>query len=196
MPSTVRQIVEGVGLEVDAICQWDESISADYMGVYVVAFADDPDDLLTRPDVEFSREVLRQWLHRVPALRVDEEPASVDSLSQRLSEFWLPDETILYIGQTSVSLTRRLRQYVRHNIGDTAPHAGGQWIKVLEHLPHLNIFAVPSEDPRVDECRMLESFTEDVSTLSKEQLRDPLRPYPFANLTGPLERKNTGIRRG
>jgi hypothetical protein len=45
--------------------------------------------------------------------------------------FWLPDQTIVYIGRAK-QLTRRLRQFRRHVYGKKSPHRGGQAILLLD----------------------------------------------------------------
>jgi hypothetical protein len=45
--------------------------------------------------------------------------------------FWLPDQTIIYIGRAK-QLTRRLRQFRRHVYGKKSPHRGGQAILLLD----------------------------------------------------------------
>lgn len=136
-----------------------------------------------------------QWIHRVPMLTLDGGRApSADALTRRLGEFWLPDESVLYVGQTSTSLRQRIRQYYRTPLGDRRPHAGGHWIKTLSTLAETLVYYAESADPRTAESRLLQAFVDQVSASTKQALRDPNRPFPFANLEFPQgNRKQHGI---
>lgn len=119
-----------------------------------------------------------------------------DRLVERLKSFWLPDETILYIGMTGSSLGKRVRDYYKTKLGDPKPHRGGQWIKTLENLEHLNIYwtTTEKENAKALEQAFLRTFVENVSQKSLTHLSDPYHPYPFANIEFPKgTKKNHGI---
>ncbi len=193
MPTTVRQLVESVGLQIDQTYKWGEAVSSGFKGVYIIAIAATKDHLsvMARPSINL--RALRGWINRAQGLAVDGEPASVETIEIRLKQYWLPEETILYIGQTGRTITQRLNQFYGHQLGAPAPHSGGQWIKTLNNLEELTIYIVPTQEPAETENTMLEQFVSNVTLDSKASHREPNKAYPFANIAGPLGRKDTGI---
>jgi hypothetical protein len=92
-------------------------------------------------------------------------------------ERWLPNEPIIYIGQTSKqTIAKRVRQFYRHRYGDRSPHRGGQAVKLLLE-PYttppfeLWVYWAPSPDPLDLEHKMLSIFKQRVGR------------QPFANRT-------------
>ena len=113
--------------------------------------------------------------------------------SNALSEFWLSDESTLYIGKTS-SLRNRVRGYYKTPLGDRRPHAGGHWIKTLSLLSETFVYYAESPDPEHAESRLIQAFVTRVSSSTKHRLRDAEHPFPFANLEFPRgNRKDHGI---
>ncbi len=49
------------------------------------------------------------WLERVPGLLLDGERPTATQLAARLGSFWLPEQTVVYVGRTSKSLARARR---------------------------------------------------------------------------------------
>jgi hypothetical protein len=129
-------------------------------------------------------KAVEQWIERVPMIELAGKTPSTDALAHHLSEFWLPDESILYIGKAS-SLTSRLRDYYNTPLGDRRPHAGGHWIKTLSVLPDTFVHFAETSDPESKEDVLLRAFIRNVSKSTKERLRDPNHPFPFANLEFP-----------
>ena len=62
------------------------------------------------------------------------EPPAVESLPARVREFWIPGQTVVYIGLAGTSLGIRVGQFYRTPLGDRGPHAGGHWPKALDGL--------------------------------------------------------------
>ncbi len=145
--------------------------------------------------VPIDHEALNRWISRVPELKLNGCKPSSDTLAKRLGEFWLPDESILYIGQTSRrSLETRTKQYYKHVLGKPSPHRGGHWIKTLTILNEIFIHYAESSDPKETESRLIKAFISQVSSSSRRRLRDAERPFPFANLEFPSGiRKDHGI---
>jgi hypothetical protein len=113
--------------------------------------------------------------------------------------YWLPDESIIYIGKAT-TLGPRLGQYYSTPLGDKRPHAGGHWIKTLSNLNALTVHYSEIEeghDPEQLERRMLVSFSKNVSAQSKALHPQPTLAIPFANLEiKGVGRRNHGIARG
>jgi len=196
MPSTVFDLFEAVSLEATGFVPWLDSIPSNDPGVYIVSMS---------PELDLNSRLFKQapidpvaitnWISRVPRLELDQNPGpSSAKLMERLSEFWLPDESVLYIGQTSSSLRNRVRQYLKTPLGDRRPHAGGHWIKTLSILNETFVHFAKSPDPKGIEQELLQAFVDRVSRTTRNGLRDPKRPFPFANLEFPTgNRKRHGI---
>jgi hypothetical protein len=123
-------------------------------------------------------------LNLCPDLALDANPPTVAELEKRLSQCWIPDEVILYIGLAS-SLRSRIRGYYRTPLGARRPHSGGHFLKTLRNIYDLFVHYAPTDDPDDCEQKMLKAFCENTSTRSKSLLHDPAHPFPFANLEHP-----------
>jgi hypothetical protein len=175
------------GLSVGGVVSWGKAPTSHSPGVYIVSLRD-PIDVAPLDDT-----AIQKWIHRVPGMRLDGAPPTVATLRERLGQFWLPTERILYIGLAGTSLATRLRQYYRTPLGDRRPHSGGHWIKTLSVLPETEVTWAEADEPAVAEGRLLESFGENVDTGIQRRLPDgPV--LPFANLqNGAGRRKPHGI---
>lgn len=125
---------------------------------------------------------------------------TAEDVARRLSEFWLPDEAILYIGQTGTPLSRRVADFYGTPLGARRPHAGGHWIQTLSNRGSLYVHCAASDNPTKHEADLFELFCQNVSAATRAQLRDPSHPFPFANLESPrghvssyAGRKNHGL---
>jgi len=137
------------------------------------------------PEAPISRDAVADWISYVPTLLLDKRRPTPETLAQRLSSFWLPDETVLYIGKAARSLKVGVGQYYRTRLGDRKPHAGGCWLKTLSILDQLTVFWACTEHPEQAEANLLSLFTGGVSHDTKSILRDSEHCFPFANLEYP-----------
>ncbi len=80
---------------------------------------------------------------------------------------WLPNEPVLYIGQTTRELRKRIGQFYYQKVGEKGPHAGGQVVKLL--ACDRWVYWSPTPEPRELEKAMIAAF--------KKQVGKP----PFAN---------------
>jgi len=187
MPTSVKELFDQANLSFNGPVKWGQIIPAKEPGVYVVSLSETADDkvycLLEKAPIE--TKMVKQWIEYVPNLKIDKIRPIVQDfvkrLSERLSEFWLPDETILYIGNTS-SISNRVNQYYETVLGDPRPHRGGHWIKTLKILEELYIYWAITNKYKDDKIRLLKIFKNNVSDKSKENLYDPFLSLPFANL--------------
>ena len=110
-----------------------------------------------------------------------------EAIAERLSEFWLSDENVVYIGKTDAKrgLAGRLHDYYRTALGNCGPHRGGHWIKTLKNMDSLHIYFAECAVPAQVEGILLKLFIEGVSESTRSALRDPDHPFPFANLEYP-----------
>lgn len=195
MPSTVESLFAVAGVIPNGVVRWRAKVPCERSGVYVVSASDDRNYVAREPfRFDTSRQAVSAWLRICPALSVDGISANLARVVQRLSEFWLPDETVLYVGQTTAALQGRLNHFYRHVLGARSPHSGGQWLKLLSCLDELYVHYGCTDKPELAEDYMLRHYCSHVSTLTRKSLRDPERPFPFANLEWPKgHRKRHGL---
>lgn len=200
MPISVTDLLQQTGLSTVELktIRWGNNPTSSQMGIYIVSTSQNPlanDNLF--PTAPIDDNILKVWLTKVVTLQVDGNTSpTVSQLRDRLNQFWLPDESILYIGQTESSkgIRGRVNQYYRTELGERKPHAGGHWLKTLSILDHLFVHYLPDRTPTITEEKLLRTFVSQVSKKSLENFRDRNLPIPFANLE--LEkgnRKNHGI---
>jgi hypothetical protein len=194
MPSTVTEIFAAARLVPKGVVQWGKPIPETASGVYVVSLSSDANECagcLARCPV--ATKALQTWLSVCPNLSLDGKRPAVAAIKRRLSEFWLPDEVIVYIG-LATSLRGRVGGYYRTPLGARKPHAGGHFLKTLNNLTDLFVHYAPARDPDGCEGKMLNRFCQNVSRATKSLLRDPDHPFPFANLEYPPgTRKRHGL---
>ena len=168
-------------------------------GIYVASISPDPHSLKCLSMPPLSNGAIAGWISYVGTITVDGSPATQRTLKARLSRFWLPDETILYIGKaggenSSATLCRRVADYYCTPLGDPRPHSGGHWIKTLTNLGRLYIHWVEAGRAEAIETQLIELFASRVSKTSRMLLHDRDHAYPFANLKNG-GRKGSGIGR-
>lgn len=196
MPTTVKQLFQDVGKSILGQVKWGQKINCNVPGVYVVAMTPTAEKMVCCDDAPISKKMVEDWINYVPKLSLDYGLPKTEELMQRLKSFWMPDETILYIGKAGTSLKTRVDQYYKTKLGDPKPHRGGHWIKTLDNLDELNIYWTTSEGETAHdvEDRFLNIFVNHVSQDSRRNLYDPEHPFPFANLEFPKGiRKMHGI---
>lgn len=197
MPTSVKQLFNSNGKEIMGQVKWGQRVNCQMPGVYVVAIATVADEIVCYEDAPISKHLVEEWINYVPQMLIDNQTPTPDQIVQRLKTFWIPDETILYIGMTNVSLQQRVNQYYKTNLGEPRPHRGGHWIKTLNDINQLNIYwtATIGIDAQEVEDAFLATFVTNVSQESLKKLSDQNHPFPFANLEFPQgNRKKHGIK--
>jgi hypothetical protein len=131
----------------------------------------------------------------VGTVTVDGAAATQRTLMERLTAFWIPSATIVYIGQASGPVRGRVGDYYRTPLGDRSPHAGGYWLKTLRCMSQCAVWAAAADDYDDAEERLLDDFVRTVPLAERRALYDPTLILPFANLEdGRHVRKGHGIR--
>lgn len=183
MPSTVRQVFASFDLKIQGAVRWGTPVPERKPGVYVVALAEQADRVAgTLRRCPLDRRQLDALLGVRPELELDGKRPMAAALARRLSDFWLPDETILYVGLSSRPLRTRVGEYYRTPLGARKPHAGGWWLKTLKPLPRFSVYYAATADYVDAEDELLRYFARNVSDQSRRALRDHERVMPFANL--------------
>jgi transcription elongation factor GreA len=183
-PLGAAQLLRSVGLLADGPGQWGRPISAQVPGVFVIEL---PRPLPSAP-IELTR--VGKWLERVETLRLDGERPTSKALAARIGSFWLPSQTVLYVGASEVSIGRRLAAMARTELGDRKPYSGGHWLMCLRGLEDLRVWWSPTTATEEYEDALLEGFAGAVPPTERSVLPDSEVVLPFANL-----RRSDGIRK-
>lgn len=186
MPSSVSKLFNEAGLDLKGPVKWGKIVREDNPGVYVICLSDNPDDIKNSciEKAPLEKKLIKFWTERIPKLQIKntEYTSKMEALKYRLSEFWLPDEVILYIGQTDRTINKRTQELYIHILGDSKPHNGGQWIHTLQIRENLYIYWAITKKSKISKSKLLDMFMENVSMKTKENLYYPFLPLPFANL--------------
>jgi hypothetical protein len=167
MPTTISQAFAAVNLRRDGVVKWRTIPKEPASGVYVVSLTESVEacdgNLIKAP---LATSAFEQWLRVCPELTLDGRRPNIQQLMDRIRQFWIPDEVILYIGLAE-SLSQRLSSYYRTPIGAPRPHSGGYFLKLLSNLDQLWVHYAKHSDPDLAEDKMLGRFCENVSPNSK-----------------------------
>lgn len=191
MPTTPLEIFQRIGLQIKGQVKWNTSIPQDKCGLYVIALTDVQDKMVCHNLPQFNNSAFDNWLSTVRAgnkqILVDNLIANSQQIKNRLSKFWLSDETIVYIGKAgptnSRTLRKRVDEYYKTKLGCDKKHAGGHWLNVLQNVNQLTVFYCDyvNNDIEEKEEEMMSYFIENVSAFTKENLFDKVNCFPFAN---------------
>lgn len=195
MPCTISELFSAADLTPEGVVRWGTRLPTSQPGVYAVSLTDATDAIdATRVEAPLDRLAFETWLRVRPELMLDGTRPTVEQLMERVGGFWLPDESVLYVG-LATTLASRVQGYYRTPIGARRPHAGGYFLKLLTNLDELWVHYAPCADPDLAEDQMLMHFSSKVSNEAKAILMDPAHPFPFANLERPRGgRKAHGLR--
>jgi hypothetical protein len=91
-------LFRSVGLLADGPTVWGRPVPAQSRGVFVLELSA---PFATAP-IELTR--VGKWIERVETLRLDGTRPSSRALAARLASFWLPSQTVVYIGATDASV--------------------------------------------------------------------------------------------
>lgn len=184
------ELLRSVGLMADGPVTWGRPVPSASPGVYVIEW---PDALESAP-VELT--LVGKWLERLPSLRLDGRRPTSREVAARLHAFWLPGQTVVYVGMTTASIGGRVGAYYRTPLGDRKPHAGGHWLKTLRGLDRARVWWAPTTAAEEYEDALLSAFAGgvDASPEAAPRLADRSVILPFANLqTATGVRKTHGI---
>lgn len=202
MPTTIKQLVEQVKLSSATIkkVKWETPITSKKEGIYIVSLSPSEDTNKTIGELPISMEILKKWIKKLDYFTIDQEKTEdANIIKDRLEEFWIPDENIIYIGKAPLrkngkGIGNRVNEYYKTAIGEKRPHAGGHWIKMLRNIKDLYVYYVECSDSDDIEKKMLVAFGELASNATKEKLTGKGPILPFANLEdGNKIKKKHGI---
>ncbi len=186
--TTVRKLFNKFDIFDIKQVKWGASFDEHNQGVYVISSSNNPDKHLgisAKP--KFDDNKINFWINSLSNFSVGGSKATLLNVKEHLSEFWLPDESILYIGKAPKrgngdGISNRVKEYYSTTIGKSGPHSGGQWIKILENLNSFTVYYGECNNPSDIEFKMLEYFMSNVSQSSLSEIYDKKLPVPFANI--------------
>ncbi len=184
MPTSIQQLEDKFQLKYLKSFKWGTAFIENNNGVYIISTSIDKDFLPNYEEqIAFNENQIDLWMANAPAILLNNEKPAKNDLMRQLSGFWLPDETIFYIGNAErQTLSERICQFYNHKVGKRSPHKGGYWLKLLKNLDELYIHLYSTKESHVIEEAMLEQFIKNVSELTKAKLIDRNLCLPFANL--------------
>lgn len=202
MPTTIKQLVEEVELPFQNIkeVKWNTQINCKKEGIYIISLSENAEFNKTITEFPISMDILKKWIKKLGHFIIDgKDTDDANIIKERLSEFWIPDENILYIGKAPLrkkngGIGNRVQEYYDTAIGEKKPHAGGHWIKMLKNLNDVHVFYIECEHSEIHEANMLAKFGELVSENVRNKLATKGPILPFANLeNGEKQRKKHGL---
>jgi transcription elongation factor GreA len=194
MPSSstgpgAAQLLRSVGLLADGPGVWGRPIAAQGPGVFVIEWGS---PVATAP-VDVSR--VGKWIERVETLQLDGARPTGKSLAARIASFWVPSQSVVYIGSSEVSVARRVAAMATTELGARRPYAGGHWLQTLRGLDGARIWWSLTPATEEYEDALFDAFAASVSETELAALPDREVVLPFANLRrSDGRRKATGLR--
>jgi hypothetical protein len=176
-------LIRRAGLRPEGPVPWGDPPSTRAPGIYLVEL---PAPL---PAAPLDPKAIVAWRRRVPTITVDGRTATAAAIAERLSAFWIPSATVLYIGQASGTVRDRVGDYYRTPLGNRSPHAGGHWIKTLAGILECRVWSAATDDFHAAEWALLADFARTVPAREAAALHDPFLTLPFANLQDGGRRK-------
>lgn len=200
MTVTVSDLLDSVDLQPQGRILWSEMNSwlrrsrSTSPGVYFVSLSKSPDSIHdTIPTAPICLKAVQNWINRVPNLKIDgHRPISPEEIVLRLQEFWLPNENILYLGNSG-NIKRRIGNLTSHEMGDRSSHRGGHWIRLLSNLDDLYIHYAYTSNQSNTAKKLLEEIKTKVYKDIDKNSRVASCAIPFANIDGPGCRKKHGL---
>lgn len=178
MPIEPGALFRAVGLTPDGPARWGTPIRAAGPGVFVVEWPAPAE----RAPIDIS--AVGTWLARVETLRVDGERPTGKALAARLAAWWLPGETVVYVGSAK-ALGRRIEGMAATPLGDARPNPAGQWLKALRGFERGRLWWAATDAVEEYEDALLEAFAAAVPATAAATLPDISLVLPFANRRRP-----------
>jgi hypothetical protein len=178
VPLEPGALFRAVGLTPDGPARWGAPVRVAGAGIFVVEWPAS----VERAPVDIS--AVGTWLARVETLRVEGERPTGKGLAARLAAWWLPGETIVYVGSAK-ALGRRIEALATTPLGDARPNPAGQWLKALRGFEGARIWWAATDAAEEYEDALLEAFAAGVPAAVAAALPDASLVLPFANRRRP-----------
>lgn len=184
MPTSIENVEKKLNLKYEGCHQWGSSFINSENGIYIISQSKDKGFLpKANLEISFNANQMDAWLRNAPNILLHGLKPNIQDLKRQLKGFWLPDESILYIGKAEKqTLSERICQFYNHKVGKKSPHKGGYWLKLLSNLNELHVHLYSTKDSHKVEEELLKFFIANVSEKSRKNLIDREFCLPFANL--------------
>ncbi|MGD0861153.1 MAG: transcription elongation factor GreA [Candidatus Limnocylindrales bacterium] len=179
-------LLRALELPVEGPILWGRSVVPSGPGVFIVELP------APQPRVAIDPAAIREWLDRAPDLRLDGKRPAVAELQHRLASFWLPGQSILYIGSSQKSVGARLAGMYQTPLGERRPQSAGYWLKTLHDLGKTRIWWSPTPDAELWEDALIDRFVKTAGALPYAVLVTPSGEHRAHGLTAPLHDENAG----
>jgi len=142
MPITITDIEKKYSINFNGPNKWNSMINSKKPGIYIVSLCAAKNFCYSIKQCPIDIAQIDNWIANVyNKIRLYGKLPTKDLLLQYISSFWLPDESILYVGSTlKRGLSRRIQEFYGHRIGNAKPHSGGHWLLLLTCLYDLYIY--------------------------------------------------------
>ena len=129
------QLLGEVGLVVGGRMKWGTLPKEGKPGVYVVSRSCEPSvGRVEAVSAPIDRGAVRKWIERRgEGIRLDGKRATNQGIVDLLSEFWLADASVVYIGMTKLNMRKRMWELYRYELGERSMGRGGGWLHTLEN---------------------------------------------------------------
>jgi len=178
VPIEPAALFRAVGLKPDGPARWGTAVRAPGPGVFLVEW---PTPAEQAP-IDIS--AVGTWLARVETLRIDGERPTGKALAARLAAWWLPGETVVYVG-SGRSLGRRIEAMAATPLGDARPNPAGQWLKALRGFEGTRLWWAVTDAAEEYEDALLDAFAAAVRAAATAALPAGAQVLPFANRRRP-----------
>ena len=180
-----------VGLLADGPVVWGSPgrpVPARGPGVFVVELVAP----LARAPIELTR--VGKWIERVGTFQLDGERPTSKAVAARLASFWLPSQSVVYVGSSTTSVGGRIAAMQRTVLGDRKPSSAGHWLATLLPTTAMRVWWAGTEATEEYEDALLAAFASSVPSEDLAALPDREVVLPWANLRRPTgERRATGL---
>ena len=181
-------LIRTVGLMPDGPVRWGQPVRHSGPGVLVIELAAP----VTHPHLDLAR--LGRYIEHVPELRVDATRPQGKELAARLAQFWLPSETVVFIGSSAGTVGGRMSSMLKTVPGDRKPAWTGYWLHFLRGIEDARVWWAATDAPEEYEDALLDAFASGVAPAERAALPDPAVVFPWATLKAPSgARRNAGI---
>ena len=101
MSTIINHLIQEFELPSIQKVNWKERIPTQDEGVYIVSLSNDPNSNNGILDtIPISKDIIENWIEKVVGFEIDKiKTYSSNAIIERMSQFWLPDENIIYIGK-------------------------------------------------------------------------------------------------
>jgi transcription elongation factor GreA len=175
-----HDLLRSLGQTIEGPVLWGRPVPSKLPGVFLVELP------APQPKVAIDPNAIREWLGRVPDLRLDGKRPSVAELQSRLASYWLPNQSILYVGSSTQGVAARLNGMYKTPLGERRPQPAGYWLKTLHDLAKARIWWVETRDPELYEDSLLDEFHSKAGALPYAVLVTPAGERRQHGLTNPL----------